>query len=73
MVKLVDYIGNNCLFVVKLTDKFQDAHRIFCSINIAGQQLSAVDFMRAKIYGEVVRDSNYAEASRQIESKFIIF
>jgi uncharacterized protein with ParB-like and HNH nuclease domain len=73
LIKLVNYIGNNCLFVVKLADQFRDAHRIFCSINIAGQQLSAIDFIRARIYGEVVKESEYRETSRQIEAKFEIF
>jgi uncharacterized protein with ParB-like and HNH nuclease domain len=73
LIKLVNYIGNSCLFVVKLTDKFRDAHRIFCSINIAGQQLSAIEFIRARIYGEVVKESEDGETSRQIEAKQNIF
>ena len=73
LMRLVDYIGKNCLFVVKLTNQFLDAHRIFCAINIAGQQLSAIDFLRARTYGEVVKQRGYQDITRQIESKFKIF
>jgi hypothetical protein len=53
---LVKYIKKSCKFVVMITDNFINAHRIFCTINIAGEPLSALDFYKARLYGHLVEE-----------------
>jgi uncharacterized protein with ParB-like and HNH nuclease domain len=73
LYNLVRYISGRCKFIMMVTDQFLDAHRIFCTLNIAGEPLSPLDFYRARFYGHMVREKGLREANRSIDAKLKIW
>ena len=61
LLNLVNFIRSKCKFIFMETDNFSDGHSIFCSLNTPGEPISALEYFRAKYYGQLVKDKGLQE------------
>jgi hypothetical protein len=71
-INLVNFIGSKCIFMLMETDTFSTGHSIFCSLNTPGEPISAVEYFRARYYGQLAKEKGLKQAERLIENKISI-
>ena len=72
LLNLVNFIRSKCKFIFMEMDNFSDGHSKFCSLNTPGEPISALEYFRAKYYGQLVKDKGLQEADRLINKKISI-
>ena len=67
---LISYVNDSCEFTVKIINDFLEAHDTFCSLNTTSIQVTAIELLKGRFYGQLIYDRGLTEANRTINLKF---